>query len=57
MSEEEYFAGEFTDDFLNAQADAGEFHLDEMGFFHMPSLGEMRALAREGEVILAKRGI
>ena len=29
MTEEEYLAGEFSDDFLNAQADAGDYLLDE----------------------------
>jgi len=37
MSEEEYLAGEFSDDFLNAQADAGLYRLDEEGYLDMPS--------------------
>ena len=31
MTEEEYYSGEFTDDFLNRQADAGEFYLKDKG--------------------------
>jgi hypothetical protein len=33
MNEAEYFSSEFTDAELDAQADAGEFFLDESGFF------------------------
>jgi hypothetical protein len=32
MNESEYYAGDFTDDNLDALADAGEFYLDEWEF-------------------------
>jgi hypothetical protein len=32
MTEEEYYSGEFTDDFLNRQAAAGEFYLKDKGY-------------------------
>jgi len=31
MSSEEYYASEFSDDYLDAQADAGDYFLDESG--------------------------
>ena len=31
MSSEEYYAAEFSDDYLDAQADAGDYFLDESG--------------------------
>lgn len=37
MTEEEYFAGAFSDDYLDAQADAGEYHLDEEGMLDLPT--------------------
>ena len=33
-------------------ADAGEFYLDESGFFFMPSQKEMQELAQMGETLL-----
>ena len=45
MNESEYYTGEFTDADLNALADAGEFYLDESGFFLMPTQKEMQELA------------
>jgi hypothetical protein len=33
MIESEFYATEMTDAELDAQADAGEFHLDEQGFY------------------------
>jgi hypothetical protein len=32
MNESKYLSGEFTDEFLRAQADAGNYLLDEEGF-------------------------
>ena len=52
MSESEYYAGEFSDDTLDALAEAGEFYLDESGFYAMPTLEEMRKLAKMGETLL-----
>jgi hypothetical protein len=52
MSESDYYAGEFTDREINAVADAGDFYLDESGFFLMPTQEEMRKLVDEGIVVL-----
>jgi len=45
MNEEEYYATELTDAEIDALADAGEFYLDESGFFLMPTQKEMQKLA------------
>ena len=52
MNESEYYAGEFSDTDLNALADAGEFYLDESGFFLMPTQKEMEQLAEMGDRLL-----
>jgi hypothetical protein len=52
MSESDYYAGEFTDREIDAVADAGDFYLDESGFFLMPTQEEMRKLVDEGIVML-----
>ena len=52
MSESDYYAGEFTDREIDAVADAGDFYLDESGFFLMPTQEEMRKLVDEGIVVL-----
>jgi hypothetical protein len=52
MSESDYYAGEFTDREIDAVADAGDFYLDESGFFLMPTQEEMRKLVDEGDVML-----
>lgn len=52
MNESDYLSGEFTDDFLHAQADAGDHHLDEEGFQYRPTQDEMRKLALEGDSLL-----
>jgi hypothetical protein len=52
MSESEYYADEFTDTDLDALADAGEFYLDESGFFLMPTQKEMQQLAEMGDTLL-----
>ena len=52
MSESDYYAGEFTDREIEAVADAGDFYLDESGFFLMPTQEEMRKLVDEGIVML-----
>ena len=52
MNESEYYAGEFNDENLNALAEAGEFYLEESGFYAMPTQEEMQNLARMGEYLL-----
>jgi hypothetical protein len=52
MNESEYYAGEFADTDLNALADAGEFYLDESGFFLMLTQKEMQELAQMGNTLL-----
>lgn len=52
MNESEYYAGELSDDKLDALAEAGEFYLDESGFYLMPTQEEMQKLARMGEILL-----
>ena len=52
MNEEEYHATELTDAEIDTLADAGEFYLDESGFFLMPTQKEMQKLARMGEALL-----
>jgi hypothetical protein len=52
MNEEEYYATELTDAEIEALADAGEFYLDESGFFLMPTQKEIQHLARMGETVL-----
>jgi hypothetical protein len=52
MNESEYYASEFSDADLDALADAGEFYLNESGFFLMPTQKEMQELAEMGERLL-----
>jgi hypothetical protein len=52
MTESEYYAGEFDDADLHALADRGDFHLEESGFYQMPSLEELRQMAEVGETLL-----
>ena len=52
MSESQYYATEVSDADLNAIADAGDFHLEESGFFYLPSQHEIEQLMREGEELL-----
>jgi hypothetical protein len=52
MSKNNYLSGELTDDFLNAQADAGDYPLDEEGFQYRPTQDEMKKLALEGQSLL-----
>ena len=52
MNEEEYYATELTDAEIDALADAGEFYLDESGFFLMPTQKEMQKLTHMGETLL-----
>jgi hypothetical protein len=52
MSELEYYADEITDADLDGQADAGEYCLEQSGFFLMPTHGEMQKLAETGKILL-----
>ena len=47
MNESNYLSGEFSDDFLHAQADAGDYLLDEEAFQYRPTQDEMKKLALE----------
>ena len=51
MNEAEYYAAEITDEYLHAQADAGDYHLDEQGFQYRLAQDELKALAAEGETV------
>ena len=52
MNEINDLSGEFTDDFLHAQADVGDYLLDEEGFPYRPTKDEMKKLALEGNALL-----
>jgi hypothetical protein len=49
MSSEEYYASEFSDDYLAAQADAGDYFLNESGFQYRLNSAEISELVREGQ--------
>ena len=52
MNESNYLLGEFTNEFLDAQADAGDYLLDEEGFQYRLTQDEMQKLALEGQSLL-----
>jgi hypothetical protein len=52
MDEINYPSSEFMDEFLHAQADAGDHLLDEEGFQYWPTQNEMKMLALEGQSLL-----
>jgi hypothetical protein len=52
MNEMNYMSGEFGDEFLHAQADAGDYFLDEEGFQYRLTQDEMKRLALEGQALL-----
>jgi hypothetical protein len=52
MDESNYQAGEFTDEFLHAQADSGDYLLDKQGFQYWLTQDEMKKLALEGQSLL-----
>ena len=52
MNESEYYAGEFTDDDLNALANAGGTYLDESGFYEMLTQKELWRMEKTGETLL-----
>jgi hypothetical protein len=51
MNEIDYLSGEFTDDFLHAQADAGDYLLDKEGFQYRPTQ-DKKKLVLEGQSLL-----
>ena len=51
-NESNYLAGEFTDEFLHAQADAGDYLLDQQGFQYRLTQDEIKKLALEGHSLL-----
>jgi hypothetical protein len=50
--ENDYRSDEFTDEFLHAQADAGDYLLDQEGFHYRLTQDEMKKLAIEGQALL-----
>jgi hypothetical protein len=52
MNESNYLSGEFSDEFLHAQADAGDYLLDEEGFHYRPTQDEMKMLVLAGQALL-----
>jgi hypothetical protein len=48
MNSEEYSASEFSFDYLDAQADAGDLFLDQTGFQYRLTSAEISELVREG---------
>jgi hypothetical protein len=52
VNESEYYATEMTDAELDAQADAGEFYLDEQGFYLLPSPEDVQTMMEEGQQML-----
>ena len=52
MDEINYLSGEFTDEFLHAQANAGDYLLDKQGFQYRLTQEEMKMLAIEGQSLL-----
>ena len=57
MDENDYLASEFPDDFLHAQADAGDYLLDEEGFQYRSTEDEIRRLVLEGQALLFMDGL
>jgi len=52
MNEINYLLGEFTNEFLHAQANAGDYLLDKQGFQYRLTQDEMKMLALEGQSLL-----
>ena len=49
MNDAQYYASEFTDAELDALADAGEFYLEESGFFHDTDSGRVEEFSNGGQ--------
>jgi hypothetical protein len=52
MNEMNYLSGEFTDEFLRAQADAGDYLLDQEGFQYRLTQDEIKRLVLEGQALI-----
>ena len=52
MSENDYLGGELADEFLQAQADAGDYFLEEEGYEYRPTQHEIQMLALQGRALL-----
>lgn len=52
MNEMDYLSGEFTDDYLRAQADAGDRMLDAEAFHYRLTQQEIETLVRAGHTLL-----
>jgi hypothetical protein len=52
MNENDYLGGELTDEFLQAQADAGDYFLEEEGYEYRPTQHEIQMLALQGRALL-----
>ena len=52
MNESNYLSGELSDYFLHAQANTGDYLLDEEGFQYRLTQEEMKELALEGQSLL-----
>jgi hypothetical protein len=52
MTEEEYYSAEFTDEFLNTQADAGDFYLEENGYHCMRTEAEIKKMVTKGYAMI-----
>jgi hypothetical protein len=50
--EDDYLSTEFPDAFLHAQADAGDYLLDQEGFQYRLTQDALKKLAREGQTLL-----
>ena len=52
MNESDYLGDEPADEFLQAQADAGDYFLEEEAFEYRLTQHEMKMLARQGRALL-----
>jgi hypothetical protein len=52
MSESEYYASEFADADSDTLADAGEYYLEDAGFYEMPTQREIEEMRQGGEALL-----
>jgi hypothetical protein len=58
MSSDDYYSLEFSDDYLDSQAEAGDCLLDESGFYFRLNAPEISKLVSDGQhwLVLDKRG-
>jgi hypothetical protein len=52
MNENDYLGSEMADEFLQAQADAGDYFLEEEGYEYRPTQREIQMLALQGRALL-----